>query len=297
MTHVHETDATTPDTAPSSPTRSLIPMPTLPAAASLTAPLALIRQSRETEEHSLVKQPATQLFIYAYKHNSGNAPLGKNFGDTRRLKLALQLFKGFLTREERAQLLAKPKEEGDAKQEWQGSLERLASKLNMLAVKRLVQAFNDDNKQVPKKLASTTVILNVSSVETYFGKNNGNGLDYKDNKIDTVTAPDSLLAFRVDYEANLAAKRAASSAQLTTSAARPPKRQATQPMGSVASQNPQQFVLTSSDPCSYATCTEVANRACKFNGCRKLVCERCAWTISADNDEHGYWCNDHEKGR
>ena len=187
-------------------------MPTLPAAASLTAPLALIRSSRETEEHSLVKQPATQLFIYAYKHNSGNAPLGKNFGDTRRLKLALQLFKGFLTREERAQLLAKPKEEGDAKQEWQGSLERLASKLNMLAVKRLVQAFNDDNKRVPKMLANTTVILNVSSVETYFGKNNGNGLDYKDNKIDTVTAPDSLLAFRVDYEAECGAAGAAQDA-------------------------------------------------------------------------------------
>ena len=297
MTHVHETDATTPDTIPSSPTRALLPMPTRPAAASVTAQLALIRQSRVTEEHSLVKQPASQLFIYAYKHNSGNAPSGKNFGDTRRLKLALQLFKGFLTREERARLLAKPKEEGDAKQEWQGFLERLASKLNRLAVKRLVQAFKDDKKQVPKKLDSATVTLNVSSVETYFGKNNDNGLDYKDNKIDTMTAPDSLLAFRADYEAKLAAKRAASSAQPTTSATRPPKRQATQPMGSVASQNPQQFVLTSSDPCSYATCTEVANRACKFNGCRKLVCERCAWTISADNDEHGYWCNDHEKGR
>ncbi len=62
------------------------------------------------------------------------------------------------------------------------------------------------------------------SVETYFGKNNGNGLDYKDNKIDTMTAPDSLLAFGVDYEAKLAAKRAASSAQPTTSATRPPKK-------------------------------------------------------------------------
>jgi hypothetical protein len=104
-------DATIPDTTPSSPTRILLPMPTLPAAGSLTGDsaaspresesshrprpsLALIRQSRETEEHSFVQTTGSYRlvscsFMCTYKHNSGSAlapsESGKNFGDTRRL--------------------------------------------------------------------------------------------------------------------------------------------------------------------------------------------------------------------